>query len=193
MISKKGLKISFIPQIVGIFFIVLFVISAMTLWRYSRTAFDKKIYNDIVQLQKIFEKIQADCYIYSFEHEKNYIDFLNVIKFSSNRVGPMQLGFPQNWQGPYLQQNLRIQNKLYAMLKTQQGYFIVPGDGVRLANGKVIGKDLILDKNSDIRKLMQDSEALQSESGILAAEIKIGSEFVKNMTTYKWEMLSIID
>lgn len=193
MVFKKGSKISFIPKIVGIFFITFFIISAITLWRNSRINFDERIHSDVIELQKIFEKIQKDCYIYNFDHEKNYIDFLNVIKFSNSHVGSMDLGFPKNWQGPYLKVNPRIQNQLYMVLKNKQGYFIIPADGVHLANGKVIGKDLILDQNSDMKKLMQDPEALQSTIGSLAAEIKIGTELVKNMTNYKWEMLSAMD
>jgi hypothetical protein len=193
MISKKRSKISFLPKIAGVLFVVLFIISAITLWRNSRINFDESIHHDITELKYTLEKIQTDCYIYNFEHEKNYIDFLNIHRFSGTTVGSMELGFPQNWQGPYLKTNPRIQNKLYVVLKNKQGYFIVPGDGVRLANGKVIGKDLILDQNSDMQKLMKDFDGLTSSVGVLAAEIKIGSELVKNMTQYKWEMLSAMD
>ncbi|MBI2345207.1 hypothetical protein HYV10_04035 [Candidatus Dependentiae bacterium] len=193
MIPKKASKLFLIPALVGIFFIILFSISVITLWRSSRINFDELIHQEVMQLKETFERIQHDCYIYNFEHERNYIDFLNVVKFSNSHVGSMELGFPQNWKGPYLKKNPRIQNKLYTVLKNKQGYFIVPGDGIRLANGKVIGKDLVLDKNSDMKHLMFDFNGLASSVGVLAAEIKIGSEFVKNMTQYKWEMLSAMD
>lgn len=193
MVSKKRSKISFMPRIVAVLFVVLFIISAVTLWRNSGINFDEHIHHDITELKYTLEKIQTDCYIYNFEHEKNYIDFLNVVKFSGTTVGSMELGFPYNWKGPYLKINPKIQDRLYVVLKNKQGYFIVPGDGVHLANGKIIGKDLILDQNSDMKKLMQDFDGLMSSSGVLAAEIKIGSEFVKNMTQYKWEMLNAMD
>lgn len=181
------------PRIVVILLVIFGVFAVITLWQSSQINSDESIHQDITELKYILEKIQADCYIYNFEHEKNCIDFLNVIKFSGKTVGSMELGFPQHWQGPYLKTNPRIQNKLYVVLKNKQGYFIVPGDGVRLTNGKVIGKDLILDRNSDMYKLMQDLDGLKSEAGVLAAEIKIGSEFVQNMTQYRWEMLSAMD
>jgi len=193
MISKKISRNGILPWIVGAIFIVMFVISAMTLWRSSRLSLDEVAHNDIIKLQNIFERIQKDCYIVDFERTFNPIDFLNVATFSGDKVGSMELAFPQHWKGAYLKNNLRIQNKLYAVLKNKQGYFIVPGYGVRLANGKIIGKSLKLNQNSDMRKLMQDPQALGSESGVLAAQIKIGSRFMKNMSKKKLDMLSAID
>jgi hypothetical protein len=179
--------------IVGAIFITVFFISAITLWHSSRLSFDEAAHDDIVKLQRVFMQIQKDCYIVDFEHTFNHIDFLNVSSFSGEKIGSMELAFPKNWNGPYLKNNLRIQNKLYAILKNKQGYFIVPGYGVRLANGKVIGKTLILDQNSDMKKLMQDDDGLNSKSGILAAQVKIGSRTMKNMTRKKMDMLSAID
>ncbi len=193
MVSRTRSKISLIPKVVGILLIIFFIISALSLWRNSHINLDENIHHDVIELKYVLERIQKDCYIYKFEHEKSYIDFLNVIKFAGNNLGSIQLGFPENWQGAYLKNNPKIQDKFYMVLKNKQGYFVVPGDGVHLANGKVIGKDLILDQNSDMRKLMQDYEGLLSNSGVLATEIKIGSEFAKNMTQYKREMLTSMD
>jgi hypothetical protein len=193
MISKKISRNGILPWIVGAIFIILFAISAITLWRNSRQSLDEAAHDDIVKLQKVFERIHKDCYIVDFERICNPIDFLNVVTFSSDRVGSMELAFARRWKGPYLKHNLRIQNKLYAVLKNKQGYFIVPGYGVRLANGKIIGKTLRLDQNCDMKKLMQDYNALLSESGVLAAQIKVGSRFMKNMSKKKLDMLSTID
>lgn len=193
MISKKIKKSSFMPTVVRYFFIILVIVSAISLWRSFSSNSDIRIHKDLLELQQIFDRIQKDCYIYGFDHEKNYIDFLNVITFSNSHVGSMALSFPRNWKGPYLNANPRIQDKLYMILKNKQGYFIVPGDGVRLANGKVVGQDLILDENSDMRNLMQDSGSLYSESGVLAAEIKIGTDFMKSMVDQKLDLLKTID
>ena len=193
VISKKVSKNGILPWIVWTIFITIFSISTITLWRSSRLSFDEVAHDDIVRLQDIFAHIQKDCYIVDFEQIVNPIDFLNAINFSGEKVGSMELAFPQHWKGPYLKNNLRVQNKLYAVLKNKLGYFIVPGYGVRLANGKVIGKTLVLDQNSDMKKLMQDSQALNSDKGILAAQIKIGSRLMKNMIDKQLNMLSAID
>lgn len=193
MISRKALKNGILPWIVGAIFITIFCISAMTLWRNSRLSFDEVAHDDITKLANIFERIQRDCYIVDFEHVFNHIDFLNVKNFSGDKVGSMELAFPAHWDGPYVKHNLRIQNRLYAVLKTKQGCFIVPGQGVQLANGKVVGKTLILDQNSNMKKLMQDPKSLGSEAGVLAAQLKIGSRAMKNMTKKKLDILSAID
>jgi len=191
--SHKISKNFMMPWIVGAIFSTIFLISTITLWRSSRLAFDEVAHDDILKLQQIFERIQDDCYIVDFEHVFNYIDFLNVRSFSGEKVGSMELAFAKNWNGPYLTNNLRIQNKLYAVLKNKQGYFIIPGYGVQLANGKVIGKTLILDENSDMKKVMQDDQGLNSKPGVLAAQIKIGSRMMKDMSKSKLDMLSAID
>jgi hypothetical protein len=193
VISKKISKKSVLPWIVGPIFVTFFLISVITLWRSSRMSFDEVAHQDIMHLQDIFKQIQKDCYIVDFEHVINHIDFLNIQSFTDKKVGSMELAFPKRWKGPYLKKNLRVQNKLYAVLKNKQGYFIVPGYGVRLANGKVIGKTLILDQNSDMKQLMKDEQGLDSENGVLAARIKIGSRAMKNMTSKKIDILSAID
>lgn len=193
VISKNLSRNSVLPWIVVPIFATFFLISIVTLWRSSRTAFDQVAHDDIMHLQEIFKQIQKDCYIVDFEHVVNHIDFLNIQSFTDKKVGSMELAFPKRWKGPYLKKNLRVQNKLYAVLKNKQGYFIIPGKGVRLANGKVIGKTLILDQNSDMKQLMRDQDGLDSENGVLAARIKIGSRAMKNMTNKKLDMLSAID
>ena len=65
MISKKRTKSSFMPTIVGYFFIILAVVSVLTLWRSFSNNFDKQIHKDVLELQQVFETIQKDCYIYN--------------------------------------------------------------------------------------------------------------------------------
>ena len=100
-----------------------------------------------------------------------YIDFLNVGAFEGPVVGPMSLLEPKNWKGPYLRESLTVGGKEYQIIGTKKGYFIVPGDGVSLGNGKVIGKTLIINQNSDIEAMMRDPKALLSGDKPLAARI----------------------
>lgn len=135
-----------------------------TLWyllRESRLIIDTVIADEIPELVEIFRKIDNQCTILEFEHEKNHIDFLNVVKFVGSEVGSMNLMYPKNWQGPYKKDNPTIQEKLYQIINTTKGYFIAPGDGVKLTSGKVIGIDIILDKNADIPALLADGTLLK--------------------------------
>lgn len=135
---------------------------------------DVMLYHDIDTLKKIFSKIHKDCYILDFKHTKNHVDFLNVIHFAGSEVGSMNLAFAKNWQGPYLKNNPKFHEKLYAVLKNKQGFFIIPADGVVLSNGKMIGKDIVLNENTDMHTMMSSKDGLLSNSGSLAAPIEVG-------------------
>jgi len=159
----------------------LLIVSIIMLWKHARHVTESVVVEEIQTLKKVFSQIHKDCYIKNFEHTRNYIDFLNVISFVGSRVGAMNLAYPKNWKGPYLKNNPTIQEKFYVLLKTKQGYFIVPGNGVRLSNGQIIGKDIKLNEKSNMYQLMQDPQGLWSKSGALAAEIKIGTDFMNTM------------
>ena len=72
----------------------------------------------------------------------------------------MNLNYPKRWKGPYLSDNPEIQGKYYLVVKTKVGYFITSGVGVILANGKVMGKDILLNKNSDTQSMIYNNEYL---------------------------------
>ncbi len=129
--------------------------------------------DDVTKLQKIFEKIHQTCQIISFDYHKNPINFLNVKEFTSSEVGPMNLAYPQKWQGPYVEDNPEVQGKAYQVIRTKQGHFIVPGDGVVLPNGKKLGSDVPIDENTDIPVLTQDKQPLNYKGRALAASLHI--------------------
>ena len=125
---------------------------------------------DINNLKNIFNRIQATCRIIDFDAQKNIINFLNVGNFEGSEVGPMNLAYPDKWEGPYVDDNPTMQTLEYQVVKTKKGYFITPGDGVELPNGKIIGKDIPLTENTDIEQLMKTD--LLMEGKVLAAPIE---------------------
>ncbi len=68
-----------------------------------------------------------------------------------------------------------MQGKEYKIVRTDAGYFIVPGDDVQLPNGKVMGKDIILSEDSDIAALAQDPDYLSFNNKALAIQLDISS------------------
>jgi len=170
MVSRKNSLI--IASIVVLFFICLSVFN--TLYR-SKNDAGIIIAQDIAQLKNIFQKIHQDCGIIDFDAQKNPINFLNVATFTGSEVGPMNLTHPEKWQGPYLKDNPTMYHIAYQIVSTRKGYFITPGDGVTLPNKKVVGKDIILDKNADIQKMMVDPQVLLYKDKPLAAHLDLGS------------------
>ncbi len=132
---------------------------------------DESIAEHIEKLGSIFKQINEQCKIIGFRHQKDYIDFLNVKAFEGSIVGSMSLEEPHNWKGPYLTESYTSAGKEYQIVRTKKGYYIVPGDGVKLANGKVIGKTLLIGPDSDIERMMIDPQALLSKGKPLAARI----------------------
>lgn len=132
---------------------------------------------DVEQLASILKKINETAGILSFDYQKNIINFLNIKKdgFVGSEVGSMNLKYPEKWEGPYVQRNPVIQDKEYLVVRTKQGYFITPGEGVVLPNKKVVGKDISLDEDADIPTLMRDEiNGLMFEGKALAAQIEVG-------------------
>jgi hypothetical protein len=131
--------------------------------------------HDVAQLKEVFQKIHQDCGIIDFDAQKNPINFLNVMTFIGSEVGPMNLTYPEKWQGPYLKDNPTIYHITYQVVSTKQGYFITPGDGVTLPNKKVVGKDIVLDKKANITQMMKNPQELSYKDQPLAAHLDLGS------------------
>lgn len=159
----------------------LLLVSVWFLLRQSKFSTDATIVQDIQILQQIFRDIDKDCKIIDFEHTKNYVDFLTVKEFVGSQIGAMNLTYPQNWKGPYVKHNLKVHEQQYLILKNKKGYYLVPGDGVVLANGQTIGLDIVLNEKSDIESLLQDPQGLKSSQGLLAAKIEIGGTYFKKV------------
>jgi hypothetical protein len=164
------------PLFGGLLFIVFFVIISMRYVAQARKLDDETIAENITALSSIFKNIHESCVIVDFVHDKNYIDFLNVITFEGNRVGSMDLEYPAKWKGPYVHQPLVSSGKEYQVVRTNKGYFVIPGDGVTLSNGKTIGKDIIITTKTDIAALAREPDALLSQNRPLAARIDTASD-----------------
>lgn len=178
--AKNVARKSGIPILTAAIVFVLFVLSLWVLFKHSRYSIDAIIAQDVQKLEQVFKEINKDCKIIDFEHTKNYIDFLTVKEFIGSQVGAMNITYPKKWKGPYLKQNPTVLEQQYVVLKNKKTYYIVPGDGVVLANGKTIGVDIILDGKSNINVLTQDLNALKSSHGALVAKVEIGGNYLKN-------------
>ncbi|MBI2352647.1 hypothetical protein HYV11_00195 [Candidatus Dependentiae bacterium] len=176
--SRKLIVFIAIVVVISSLFISFFIFKK----RFSSSS-DSIIVQDIKKLQHIFLEIDKDCKIVNFEHVKNYIDFLTVQQFVGSQVGSMSLLHPSRWRGPYVTQTPTVDEQQYLVLKNKNGYYVIPGDGVVLANGKTIGKDIFLNEKTDIEALLRDPNGLRSKAGDLAIKVLIGEkEFLKALT-----------
>ena len=133
------------------------------------------IAQEVAELAEIFKKIHKTAVIKSVDHPRSVINFLSVKSFAGSQVGPLNLLYPNKWTG-YLPDNTTMQSKEYELLATKNGYYVVPGEGVVLPNGKVVGKDILLDENTDFAALTQKDGDLNFEGHPLVAFIDLAQE-----------------
>lgn len=162
-----------IPTVIGSLLLLFFALTFFKLYKEQPTHTAEKIAQDVEQLAKIFQEIEKTCGILSFDNTNNPINFLTIKKdgFVGSEVGSMNLAHPEKWNGPYVTKNLHVQAKEYQVVQTYKGYFIAPGQGVMLPNGKRIGTDILLEANSDIPTMMKDPQLLMYEGKPLAAPV----------------------
>jgi hypothetical protein len=142
--------------------LLLFLFGA-TIYRYfSQTgpATEQQILQHLDQFTGAFKNIHEAAGIRGFEHDITPIDFLNVRSFAGSTIGGMSVEYPEKWQGPYLDNTLTIQGKPYVVVRTLQGYWIRPGDGVVLADGREFGKDIVINSSTNIVDLLKKNSDL---------------------------------
>jgi hypothetical protein len=164
--------------------VVLFGLSVSKLHQTNTQSSDTVISTQVQKLKTIFDQIHQDCGIVDFEHEQNYIDFLTVESFVGSEIGSMNLLYPKEWKGPYVQDNPTVQEQQYIILDNKSGYFIVPGDGVELANGSIVGEDFILDYETDMDQAILRDDELKSDSGVLAVQLDVGQNTLNKMFSH---------
>ncbi len=82
---------------------------------------------------------------------------------------------------PYLRDNPMIDNKNIKLLKTQSGYYVVPGDGVKLPNGKIMGTDLVIDKSTNMQQLIAEGGDLNYKNRPLSTFIPTASSRIAQL------------
>lgn len=174
-VKKKIYQRNLFSIILAVAFFLIFFFVVIKFINQAKKANDELIAEHILQLNDIFNQINRTCKISGFSSKRDYIDFLTVKKFEGNMIGSMILLEPKKWDGPYLNNNLTIEGKEYQIVRAKKGYYIVPGEGVVLANGQIINKTIIFKSSTDIESLMQDPNYLFSISANkpLAAYIEL--------------------
>jgi hypothetical protein len=184
VVKNTNSSSNWFSRIAVLLLVVLFGLSVYKLYQTNTQSSDTVISTQVQKLKTIFDQIHQDCGIVDFEHEQNYIDFLTVESFVGSEIGSMNLLYPKEWKGPYVQDNPTVQEQQYVILDNKSGYFIVPGDGVELANGSIVGEDFILDFETDMDQAILRDDELKSESGVLAVQLNVGKNTLNKLFSH---------
>lgn len=181
--SKNGKSNIIVALGTATFLLFLVGITIFYFLNYTKQATADQIITDIELLGSTFKKIDETAVILEFNSPKSVINFLNIKKdgFVGSEVGPMNLVHPQKWNGPYLRDNPMIDNKEYQVIKTAEGYYVVPGDGVKLPNGKIMGTDVIIDRSTLMKELISDGGDLNYKNRPLGAFIPTASSRIAKL------------
>lgn len=112
------------------------------------------IKSDLANIENILRQIDKECNILDIRQEAALIDFLTVEKFTGSTIGCLNLAYPAKWRGPYMSVNPTVQTKFYQIVRSREGFFVIPGKGVTLPNGLVIGKDIVITPEVSIKQML---------------------------------------
>lgn len=166
----------YFPVMSTAFLVLLMTIFAVRVF-YSRPRVVASIIEDDIKLITLaLEKIDAKCNILRVEDDYNEIDFLNMEDFTGSQAGPLNLAYADKWEGPYLQVNPMLQEQYYELVRALDGFFVMPGRGVRLPNGLVIGEDFEVNASTNVEPMTEAGGFLHYEGKVFATKLmfKIG-------------------
>lgn len=167
--------VQFIKQY-SIFFTIIFVVMlglVLLLRMFLDTSQERAfvIDQDLNQLAAILTSIDKECNILSIINNRGLLNFFTVQKFVGSQVGCLNLAYPARWKGPYLKSNPLIQGAFYEIIKTKEGLFIVPGSGVQLPNGIIMGDSFIVNEKTSLDQALQLGGPLRFGNTLLALKL----------------------
>lgn len=158
---------------IAIMLLAIVVVPAYYFWHQASQANSRVIAQDVQKMAIAFAKINEDSRLLGFDLDKTPVNFLNVKAFSGPTIGSMSLEHPERWKGPYLEKTPMVSDTYYYILKTPQGYYLVPGDGIQLEGGKVLGRDIIITPHTAIEDLVKNEPALTYNGQPLIVKLKV--------------------
>lgn len=129
------------------------------------------IEQDIVRIARILASVDKNCTILSINGEHTPVNFLNVKSFVGSNVGGLNLAYPQKWQGPYAEVSPTHQQRFYEIVRTREGLFVVPGQGVTLPTGLIVGRDILIDYETSVKKMLAKGGALNHNGSLLGKQL----------------------
>lgn len=129
------------------------------------------IEQDVTRIAKVLARVDKECSILKIKSGRTAINFLNVKDFVGPCVGGMHLAYPKKWSGPYLSVNPTYQQQFYELVQTYEGLFIIPGYGIKLPNGLVMGKDVVINFDTSLLKMLAVGGVLNDGKGVFGLQL----------------------
>lgn len=132
------------------------------------------IQSDLERISKSLNFIDEQCAISDIKYDRLAITFLSSAKEAMAERAGLVLEHPEKWDGPYSIDNPTVQARPYELLRAADGYYLVPGNGVKLPNGKIMGQDIIITAQTMVDDMLKDNGDLNYEGYMLARPLLLG-------------------
>lgn len=164
-------KQTWFALISGLVIVAIALYAGYTFFRERTVLSGSIIHRNVSSIVEILRRVDTSCDILSIRSGRNPIDFLQVEKFVGSEIGPLNLAHPDNWEGPYVQDNYIYDSRPFDLVATKRGFYVVPGHGSRLPNGSIMGKDVLLTYRSNIDKFLQPGGSLHFNNQAFAQKL----------------------
>ncbi len=156
----------------GVILLTLLTIFLMRVFSDRSQVLVDVIRDDLKRIESALENIDKNCNILDILSDQAQLDFFTVEKFIGSTIGGLNLAFPKKWKGPYMAQNPTIQQKFYQIVHAKDGYFVIPGEGVRLPNRLLVGQDLKINEKVLVEPMLAKGGRLNYKGQQLGLRVK---------------------
>lgn len=133
------------------------------------------IQGDLNRIAQAVHALDRDCGIKNMRTGRYPLMPLTQYAWPSGQLHGMSVARPENWRGPYLPKVIALQGKPYELLKTNSSLYVVPGNGVTLPSGAIIGDTFSWCANTDVNALSQSGGILFYQSAPLVRQVEYGA------------------
>ncbi|MBT4594276.1 hypothetical protein HOD08_00125 [bacterium] len=160
---------TYISSSILAFLIAMFLFLAITS-RQRMVAWEVR--RDVQRIARAIEQINSDCNVVEIRGGRAPVTFLSRKKVSSQNIGPLVIETYENWKGPYLEEVPKFQGSIpYELVKVEEGFVVVPGNGALLPGGFVMGKDIVLAPDKSVGQYAYYGRGLNYRGDPLVAPI----------------------
>lgn len=155
----------------SVFLLSLLAIFFIYVYKSKSQVLSSVIRNDFQEITRVLQHVDEQCNILAIKGGHVVLDFFTIKAFVGSEIGGMNLAHPKNWHGPYFRRNPTIKGIFYELIQAADGFFIIPGKGVKLPNGLMFGKDIIINRQINVLPMLQPGGKLHHKETSFAAKI----------------------
>jgi len=147
---------------------------------------------DLHNAVEALSRFDTDCGLKKVLPGIHALDFLTMSYLPVDSLAGFDIQNVRAWQGPYLKTVPVVDGRPYVLLATESGLFVAPSYGVRLPSGKLLGRDVVWDWQSDIDAMTADDAPLSHQGEPLARKFVPRAEVAAERSSFLTEFMTAL-